>query len=40
MDTVDKLYICKERMNAIQLNDRYMATAYETLEAVLKQVVI
>ena len=40
MDTVDKLYIYKERMNGIQLNDKYMATPYKILESLLKQVVI
>jgi hypothetical protein len=31
MDTVDKLYIYKERLNGIQLNDKYMATPYKIL---------
>jgi len=40
MDTVDKLYICKEQMNGIQLKDKYLATPCKILEALLKQVVI
>jgi len=36
VDTVDKLYICKEKKKGIQLIDKYLATPYNILEAFLK----